>query len=140
MDNKGDKKRVIKQLQKQIENCKIAISKLDLSNKDRRTKAWRDKDYFEKSIIANGLKILEILNKQTMDIVNKVVYNKKYNTIGVVLDSFDFGDVRTDADGVVYSGDLLVIKSWDHLERVRKSTNAQFAPSCEDRIKTQNLL
>jgi hypothetical protein len=72
--------------------------------------------------------------------VNDVVYNKRYNTIGIVLDYFTHGDVRTDADGVVYSSDLLLIKSKDHLNQIINATNASIAPSTMEQIDYLNLL
>lgn len=71
---------------------------------------------------------------------NNVVYNKRYNTIGIVLDIFDKGDVRTDADGVVYSSDLLLIKSKDHLNEIINATQAGIAPSTYNQINNLNLL
>ena len=72
--------------------------------------------------------------------INNVVYNRRYNTIGIVLDIFDRGDVRTDADGVVYSGDLKLIKSKEELDKVIRITNASIAPSTENNINSNNLL
>lgn len=72
--------------------------------------------------------------------VNNVVYNKRYNTIGIVLDVFSDGDIRTDADGVVYSSDLLLIKSKDHLNQIINATNAWIAPSTMEQINNLNLI
>lgn len=72
--------------------------------------------------------------------VNDVVYNKRYNTIGVVLDSFSDEDIRTDADGVVYSSDLLLIKSKDHLNQIINATGASIAPSTMEQINYLDLL
>lgn len=72
--------------------------------------------------------------------LNDVVYSRKYNSIGIILNTFDRGDIRTDADGMVYSGDLLVIKSKDHLNKIIKSTGAEIAPSTMEQINNLNLL
>lgn len=76
-----------------------------------------------------------------MKIINKndVVYNKHYNTIGIVLDSFDFEDIRTDADGVVYSEDCIKVNSMTDLENYINN-NVFIAPSTLEKIKRDNLL
>lgn len=71
---------------------------------------------------------------------NNVVYNKRYNTIGIVLSIFDMGEVRTDADGVVYLSDLLIIKSEDHLNEIVKAVNPTIAISTYNQINNLNLL
>lgn len=58
----NNKQRLIDLLKRQIDNCKNAIDKLDLSNTDKRTKAWRDKKWYEKSIEYNQRTINQILN------------------------------------------------------------------------------
>jgi len=58
-----NKQRVIDMLQIQIDNCKNAIQELDLSNPDKRTKAWRDKKWYEQSIESCQNDISKILKK-----------------------------------------------------------------------------
>ena len=72
--------------------------------------------------------------------VNDVVYNKRYNTIGIVLNTFDKGELRTDADGMVYLNDLLLIKTKDHLNKIVNATGASIAPSTMEQINYLNLL
>jgi rRNA processing protein Gar1 len=72
--------------------------------------------------------------------INNVVYNRRYNTIGIVIDIFDKGEVRTDADGVVYTGDLKSIKSKEQLDKIIRITNATMAQSTENNINLNNLL
>lgn len=72
--------------------------------------------------------------------INDVVYNKRYNTIGIVLNTFSQGDVRTDADGVVYLNDLLLVKSKNHLNEIVNATGASIAPSTMEQINYLNLL
>jgi hypothetical protein len=60
-----DKQRVIDMLQIQIDNCKNAILQLDLSNTDKRTKAWRDKKWYEIHI-----QICEDQIQQILKIIN----------------------------------------------------------------------
>jgi hypothetical protein len=71
--------------------------------------------------------------------VNNVVYNKHYNTIGIVLDMFDYNDLRTDADGVVYSEDCIKLNTKDDLLEYINN-GAKIAPSTQELIKTNNLL
>ena len=72
--------------------------------------------------------------------INDVVYNKKYNTIGIVLDIFDRGDVRTDSDGIVYQSDLKLIKSRDCFNRFISIINPSIAPSTMKFINENNLI
>jgi hypothetical protein len=72
--------------------------------------------------------------------INNVVYNKRYNTIGIVIDIFDRGEARTDADGVVFYGDLKLIKSKEELDKLIRITNASIAPSTLNNINSNNLL
>jgi rRNA processing protein Gar1 len=71
--------------------------------------------------------------------INDVVYNKHYNTIGIVLDRFDFEDLRTDADGVVYSEDCIKVNSMNDLEKYIND-GVSIAPSTLEKIKRDNLL
>lgn len=66
--------------------------------------------------------------------IDSVVYNKRYNTIGIVIDIFDKGEARTDADGVVYLSDLKLIKSREDYYRMIRITGASVAPSTESRV------
>lgn len=70
---------------------------------------------------------------------DQVVYNKRYNTIGVILDVYTNGDIRTDADGIVYASDLKILKTEDEISVLSKIINASIAPSTEEYIKTNNL-
>lgn len=71
--------------------------------------------------------------------IDHVVYNKRYNTIGIVLNIFDGGEARTDADGVVYLSDLKIIKSKEDYYRMVRVTGATVAPSTELRILKELL-
>jgi len=66
--------------------------------------------------------------------LNNVVYNKRYNTIGIVIDIFDKGEVRTDADGVVYLSDLKLIKSREEMDKIIRITGASISPSTLNNI------
>jgi hypothetical protein len=66
--------------------------------------------------------------------LNNVVYNKRYNTIGIVIDIFDKGEVRTDADGVVYLSDLKLIKSREEMDKMIRITGASISPSTLNNI------
>jgi hypothetical protein len=60
--------------------------------------------------------------------VADVVVNHKHKTIGIVLDVFDRGDIRTDADGVVYEGDCELYCCERHAEySIAPSTAAKLA-------------
>lgn len=72
--------------------------------------------------------------------VNDVVYNKHYNTIGIVRDMFDYQDLRTDADGVVYAEDCIKINTMDMLDAYIINKNVNIAPSTLEEIKKNNLL
>lgn len=61
--------------------------------------------------------------------INDIVYNKRYNTIGIVLDDFNDGEIRTDADGVVYVSDLKLIKTKEEFNKFVKIINPKIAPS-----------
>jgi hypothetical protein len=67
--------------------------------------------------------------------LNNVVYNKRYNTIGIVIDIFDKGEVRTDADGLVYLSDLKIIKSREEMDKIIRITGASIAPSTLNNIQ-----
>jgi hypothetical protein len=68
----NNKQRVIDMLQIQIDSCKNAIQKLDLSNPDKRTKAWRDKKWYEKSIEIREDEIQQILKMINSKLPNKL--------------------------------------------------------------------
>lgn len=72
--------------------------------------------------------------------VNQVVYNKRYNTIGIILDVFTNGDIRTDADGVVYASDLKILKTFAEMESFKRIINAHVAPSTLSLINDNSLL
>lgn len=72
--------------------------------------------------------------------VNQVVYNKRYNTIGIILDVFSDGDIRTDADGVVYASDLKILNSFDQINTLQKIVDAKIAPSTLELITLNKLL
>jgi len=72
--------------------------------------------------------------------INDVVYNKRYNTIGIVLDIFDMGEARTDADGVVYLSDLKIIKSKEDYFKMIRIMGCNVAPSTEKRILNELLV
>ena len=71
--------------------------------------------------------------------INDVVYNKHYNTLAIILDKFDFEDLRTDADGVVYSEDCIKVNSMNDFENYIKQ-GVKIAPSTLELIKTNKLL
>ena len=71
--------------------------------------------------------------------INDVVYNKHYNTLGIVLDKFDFEDLRTDVDGVVYAEDCIKVNSMNDLEKYI-GQGVSIAPSTLELIKTNKLL
>jgi hypothetical protein len=71
--------------------------------------------------------------------INDVVYNKHYNTLGIVLDVFFDEDIRTDMDGVVYSEDCINVNSMNDFEKYVEQ-GAKIAPSTKELIKTNNLL
>lgn len=70
-----------------------------------------------------------------------VIYNKYYNSIGIVIDSFndESGDIRTDSDGVVYSGNCMKINSYDLLNRYIDN-GVDIAPSTLEIINKNKLL
>ena len=68
----NNKQRVIDMLQIQIDSCKNAIQKLDLSNSDKRTKAWRDKKWYETSIEIRENEIQQILKMINSKLPNKL--------------------------------------------------------------------
>lgn len=70
---------------------------------------------------------------------NEVVYNNHYNTIGIVLDDFNDGEIRTDADGVVYAEDCIKINTNEKLEDYLNK-GAKIAPSTMKLINENNLL
>lgn len=70
---------------------------------------------------------------------NDVVYNKHYNTIGIVLDVFIDEDIRTDMDGVVYGEDCIKIPNNKVLETYIQD-GAKIAPSTKEKIKLNKLL
>jgi hypothetical protein len=70
---------------------------------------------------------------------NDVVLNKQYNTIGIVLDNFNDGEIRTDMDGVVYSEDCIKVNSIDDLEKYVEQ-GVKIAPSTMKLIKLNKLL
>jgi hypothetical protein len=47
--------------------------------------------------------------------IGDIVANKDKRTIGIVLDNFEDGDYRTDADGVVCGSDLEILNFENHL-------------------------
>ena len=60
--------------------------------------------------------------------VGDVVANNRHKTIGIVLDVFDRGDIRTDADGVVYDGECESYCCERHAEySIAPSTAAKLA-------------
>jgi hypothetical protein len=71
--------------------------------------------------------------------INDVVYNKHYNTIGIVLNDFNDGEIRTDMDGVVYSEDCIKVSNLDILENYIEQ-GVKIAPSTMELIKSNNLL
>ena len=64
--------------------------------------------------------------------IGDVVVNHKHRTIGIVMDVFDRGDIRTDADGVVSVDDC------EAYEPVRHG-GYQIAPSTAEKIKRYGL-
>ena len=70
---------------------------------------------------------------------NDVVLNKQYNTIGIVLDNFNDGEIRTDMDGVVYSEDCIKVNSMNDLEKYVEQ-GVKIAPSTMKLIKLNKLL
>lgn len=56
--------------------------------------------------------------------IKDAVFNKKHNTIGIVREIFDKGEIRTDADGVVNIGDVEIYDP-ANITHIK----AQFAPS-----------
>ena len=65
--------------------------------------------------------------------IGNIVANKKHLTIGIVRDIFDFGEVRTDADGVVSVLDLEIFEENKHL-------NFAIAPSTKKEIENTLIL
>lgn len=64
--------------------------------------------------------------------IGDYVYHRKHNTIGKVIDVFDRGDVRTDADGVVYTGELEIYD-----EGNPKHKKAHIAPSTQRELDSR---
>jgi hypothetical protein len=71
--------------------------------------------------------------------INDVVYNKHYNTLGIVLNDFNDGEIRTDMDGVVYSEDCIKVNSMNGLEKYVEQ-GVKIAPSTMKLIKLNKLL
>lgn len=64
--------------------------------------------------------------------IGDVVANIEHKTVGVVIDVFDRGDVRTDADGVVDERDIVPYDKVKH-------ANYQIAPSTKAKMQTENV-
>jgi hypothetical protein len=100
----------------------VPVAKINAYEIEQRQKKYK---YAKGGEMANGGSIGNFK-------IGDYVYHRKHNTIGKVIDVFDRGDVRTDADGVVYTGELEIYD-----EGNPKHKKAHIAPSTQRELDSR---